>query len=218
MIVRKKSILLALLLVSVVALLVIEAVEDRVTTRARPTPALSPVVLGATSEPVEVLLVPENDAGGITVSNIGVSGLSGTYSWQLLNGGTSSGGLRIEITDVVFAENGCNSVESQVDGSCDPEDPGELEGVVRLTPVVVVPGQVRAPLGTFALTSQINRVMQNRWRRFFNLPQNRSLVVLDPGESVIFELEWSTPPERLLNQMQSDSASFSVRFILTERK
>lgn len=146
------------------------------------------------------------DAGGgasqaFVIDNLGSDpNPKGSKAWLVKNTGTLVGKLTLATATLTSWENGCNSQESPVDGTCSSpgEGEGELGGVIRAR-VLINEREVVPWTNAFKDKEALAAVWQS-------VPP----VVLSGGDSAKLTLDWEIRPEDYGNEIQSDSLEFNV--------
>lgn len=141
----------------------------------------------------------------------------GIQEWVIANDGLDTAQLRVGVTNIRNAENGCNFAERIADTTCGVLD-GELGQHIR-GQLFFVFDDIAVPFSTFHFNDQAIGTVAADWRHLADFaqyyPQNTpTLLTILPNDKRIVRFEWWLEDVELGNEVQSDSVSFDMVFSL----
>lgn len=140
------------------------------------------------------------------IDNVGENAnMEGNKIWKIKNTGTLAGRLMIELQNVSNKENGCNEQEKLVEINCENDQIGDLGKAIKLDIKLNGENKVNSDLSDTGAQK-----VATDWS---NLPQ----IVLQPGQEVSLEANWSASENDYGNEVQSDSVSFDMNFRLVQQ-
>jgi hypothetical protein len=129
-------------------------------------------------------------------------GDSGTITWTLTNVGNVDGDLTFQNVTVTEAENGINEPELE-SGDTTPAV-GELGSAVDVTLERSVDGGAFALVHSGTLSGLASAIPPS------------DLLSAGAGHSIVYRLNWSIAGPTVGNEIQSDSATLNIAFVLTQ--
>lgn len=140
------------------------------------------------------------------INNVGENAdMRGSKVWKIKNTGTLPGRLLVLLQNVTNKENGCNEQEKMVEINCESDQIGDLGKAIRLSIKINGVEKVNSDLSDTG-----SQKIATDWA---NLPQ----VVLQPGEEISLEADWSASENDYGNEVQSDSVGFDMDFRLVQQ-
>lgn len=140
------------------------------------------------------------------INNVGENAdMRGNKLWKIKNTGTLPGRLLVLLQNVTNKENGCNEQEKIVETNCESDQIGDLGKAIRLSIKINGVEKVNSDLSDTG-----SQKIATDWE---NLPQ----IVLQPGEEISLEADWSASENDYGNEVQSDSVGFDMDFRLVQQ-
>jgi predicted ribosomally synthesized peptide with SipW-like signal peptide len=140
------------------------------------------------------------------IDNVGASSdMTGNKTWKIKNTGTLPGRLVVSLQNVLNKENGCNDQERQAESNCDKDDNGELGKAINFNISLNGEKKISSDLSETGAAK-----LADDWTV---LPQ----IILQPGEEVSLDADWSASENNYGNEVQSDSVSFDMDFRLVQQ-
>lgn len=140
------------------------------------------------------------------IDNVGENAdMRGSKAWKIKNTGTLPGRLLVLLQNVTNKENGCNEQEKLVEINCENDQIGDLGKAIRLSIKINGVEKVSSDLSDTG-----SQKIAIDWA---NLPQ----IVLQPGEEINLEADWSASENDYGNEVQSDSVGFDMDFRLVQQ-
>lgn len=124
-------------------------------------------------------------------------GDNGTITWTLTNDGTVDGTLAL-VSTVVCSENGLNEPETLDDPDGLGDGTGELDDLILCT-LYIDGADASGEISLAAMEAFLN-----------------ATVLLDAGQTVVYQLDWRINDATTGNELQSDTAQININFTLTQ--